>query len=81
MISTRTKASRKATTAAKSLTEFMTDIPWFTAVGVGSRRGKICLYVYVKSVNKSKSSIIPVEYFGYPVIVKKMKSPRTCTKK
>lgn len=59
-------------TATKSLHELLKDDSWFTAIGVGDNT----IFVYVKVAPESLSREIPSEWEGFPIIVRRMDTPR-----
>jgi hypothetical protein len=62
--------------AAKLLSEELCDAPWATTVGVGEHEGKPCIYLYLKASNPSAASFVKGGWHGFPVLIRKMSSPR-----
>jgi hypothetical protein len=62
--------------AAKSLADRLREAPWLTAVGVGQEAGAPCIVVYVKTLQETKLDFLKGGWEGYPVLVRKMGTPR-----
>ncbi len=62
--------------AAKSLRVRLEGAPWLTAVGVGEEKGVPGIVVYIKSVKAAKLDFLNQGWEGYPVLVRKMGTPR-----
>jgi hypothetical protein len=62
--------------AAASLRQHLAGQPWLTAIGVGRSDDRACLYVYVKRTTPGALKAVPAIWQGFPVIVKRMESPR-----
>lgn len=62
--------------AAKLLQARLQEFPWLTAVGVGEAEGTPCIVVYVKSRKDAKVDFLRDGWEGFPVVVRKMGSPR-----
>ncbi len=64
------------TDAASKLHARLKGSPWLTAVGVGEHGGSPCIFVYVKSLNRPELAFLQNGWQGFPVVVRKMASPR-----
>jgi hypothetical protein len=62
--------------AAKTLHERLEGEPWLTAVGVGKEEGRDCIFVYVTAARPELLAHIGSEWWGYPVVVRRMTFPR-----
>jgi hypothetical protein len=62
--------------AAKLLQARLQASPWLTAVGVGDAEGTPCIVLYVKSQKDAKVDFLRDGWKGFPVVVRKMGSPR-----
>jgi hypothetical protein len=65
-----------ALSAAKSLADALRDLNGLVSVGVGKQGEKDCLYVYLRAVNRVVRKSVPGSWGGFPVVVRKMQSPR-----
>jgi hypothetical protein len=62
--------------AATLLHSQLRAFPWLTAVGVGETQGTPCIVIYVKSLNSADLDFLKDGWEGFPVVVRKMGSPR-----
>lgn len=62
--------------AAKSLHEQFRDATWLTMVGVGEHNGRESIFVYVKSLDPAHVGFLKGGWCGFPVVIRKMTSPR-----
>lgn len=62
--------------AAALLQERLRGLPWMTAVGVGVHQGAEAVFLYVTSLRRPELSFLADGWEGFPVVVKKMSSPR-----
>ncbi len=62
--------------AAELLQAQLRESPWLTAVGVGEEKGTPCIVLYVKKFQGADLDFLKEGWKGYPVVVRKMGSPR-----
>jgi hypothetical protein len=67
-------------TAASLLEKELRSPPWLTMVGVGEHEGREAIFLYVKSPQAVPAWITKEGWQRYPVIVRKMGSPRPVIK-
>jgi hypothetical protein len=66
--------------AARALHECYHDASWFTAVGVAEHDGKGSIVVYVKAPVPDHVGFLKGGWYGFPVTIRKMRSPRLVMK-
>ena len=62
--------------AAHALESSLREMPWFTAVGVGSIASSPTLFLYVRSTRGIDKSRFKDGWYGYRVEIKRMGTPR-----
>jgi hypothetical protein len=62
--------------AAKLLHARLQGSSWLTAVGIGEHEGAPCIVLYVKTTRGADLGFLQEGWEGFPVVVRKMKSPR-----
>lgn len=56
--------------AAVELYENLGPKPWLTNIGIGSKDGEDCIYIYVKRIPRKERGVIPKKWQGFYVMVK-----------
>lgn len=62
--------------AARLLHARLQGSPWLTAVGAGEHEGAPCIVLYMKTTQGVDLEFLQRGWEGFPVVVRKMKSPR-----
>lgn len=62
--------------AAQELHRRFQHSTWFTSVGIGKDAGRDCIFLYVRSLDRARASFRDSLWYGYPVVLRKMRALR-----
>ena len=62
--------------AARELRDHYRDASWISAIGIGQQHGRLCIFLYAKSLGAAKAHFLKESWQGFPVVIRKMGSVR-----